>query len=268
MKRSSGARLGATAVVSVLSLTLVTGCSDSGSTDDAKDSGSGSETQAAKALGAAELKKLIVAQGDVEGYKIEPVDDSFAGARSDMKADAKCLPIAHVMSGFAPGEATAETNRMATEDKEPTDAASPSLEDLGEDGFEDAFTSVLNVDMTIVTLSSYDGEGAGETMKSVSDAVEGCAGGFSATSEGEDAKITKVESEDASGSGDESVAFAVTAEMDETEGEPATVHAQVVRHGSTIATYYTLNLGAMMSGGEEVYDVPAAVIDAQAAKLR
>ncbi|MFD0316961.1 hypothetical protein [Streptomyces flavalbus] len=273
MKRSSSARLGATAVVGVLSLALVTGCSDSGS-DDTKDtgsgsaSGSGSGTQAAKALSAAELKGVILAQGDVEGYKIGPVEESMTSSKSDMKTDEKCLPIAYVMSGLAPGDAAAETNRMATQEKEPTDTASQSMEDLDEGEFEDAFTDALSVDVTIVGLSSYEGAGAEETMAAVSDAVKGCAGGFSATSEGEEAKVTKVAEEKATGGGDASVAFAVTGEMDESGGDTSTVHAQVVRHGSTIATYYTLNLGAMMSGGGEEYSVPAALVEAQAAKLK
>jgi hypothetical protein len=44
------------------------------------------------------------------------------------------------------------------------------------------------------------------------------------------------------------------------------VHAQVVRHGNTVATYYTMNFGAMMSGKQ--YTVPDAVIQAQSGKLK
>ncbi|MFE6284868.1 hypothetical protein [Streptomyces sp. NPDC057877] len=269
MKRSSRARLGATATVGALSLALITGCSDSGDSgsDDSKASGS-AETQAAKALGAAELEKLILAQGDVDGYEVEAADKELTASKSDMKADERCLPLAYVMSGLAPGDAAAETNRMVTQEKEPTDTASQSLEDLGEGEFEDAFTDALNVDVTVVTLSSYDGDGAEQTMKSVSDAVEGCAGGFTATSEGEEGKITEVAAEEGTGGGDEAVAFAVTAEMGEPGSDPATTHAEVVRHGSTIAAYYTLNVGAMMSEGKQKYTVPAVVVEAQGAKLK
>ncbi|MGW0204760.1 hypothetical protein ACWDZ8_02685 [Streptomyces sp. NPDC003233] len=63
MKRPSGVRQCATAAVGALSFVLVTGCSGG----DAKGSGT-----TAKALGAAELKKLIIAGGEVPGFKARP----------------------------------------------------------------------------------------------------------------------------------------------------------------------------------------------------
>jgi hypothetical protein len=269
MKRSSGARLCATAVVGALSLALLTGCSDNGS-DESKGSGSSEQAKNAKALTKAELGKLILAQGDVTGYKVEPVNKAYATSKDKLKGDEKCLPLAYVMSGLAPTDAPAETNVMATQEKKPTDTASKSLEDLGEGEFEDAMTDALNVDVTVVALSSYDGEGAEEAFKAVSDAIKNCAGGFSA-SDGkapDDAqKITKVAEENAVGAtGDEAVAFTSTGEMDAETGEAGELHTQVVRHGNVIASYATMNLGAMMSG--KAYTVPAAVVDAQAGKLK
>jgi len=69
MKRFARPRTGAAAVVSVLSLALVTGCSDSGSGSgsDGKDSGKGSgkdSAAAAKPLGDSELGELIVTTAD------------------------------------------------------------------------------------------------------------------------------------------------------------------------------------------------------------
>jgi hypothetical protein len=265
MKRSSGARLGATAAVSVLSLALITGCSESGS-DENKGSGSGSDSKgsAAKALSAAELKKLIIADGEVDGYKVEPLDKSAVMTKDDVKTDEKCLPLTYVMSGLAPGDAAAETNTGAVEEKSPTDTASKSLEDLAEGDAEDMMADAMNVNYTVVGLSSYDGDAAEQTMKSVTDAVENCAGGFSGTSQGEDQKVTKVTEEKASGTGDESVAFVVTGDME--DGSTGDVHAEVVRHGNTIATYYTLNLGALMTGDK--YAVPADLVKFQAGKLK
>ncbi|MGW0189644.1 hypothetical protein ACWDV7_28325 [Streptomyces sp. NPDC003362] len=263
MKRSSGARLGATAVVSVLSLALVTGCSESESSGD-KSLGSDEKAPAAKALSAAELKKLIIADGEVDGYKVEPLDKSAVMTKDDVKTDEKCLPLTYVMSGLAPGDAAAETNTGAVEEKSPTDTASKSLEDLAEGDAEDMMADAMNVDYTVVGLSSYDGDGAEQTMKSVTDAVANCAGGFSGTSQGEDQKVTKVTEEKSSGTGDESVAFVVTGDME--DGSTGDVHAEVVRHGSTIATYYTLNLGALMTGDK--YAVPAELVKFQAGKLK
>lgn len=50
------------------------------------------------------------------------------------------------------------------------------------------------------------------------------------------------------------------------EGGTQTVHGEVVRHGSTIATYYSISLAAL-AGEKSEYAIPAEVIKAQAAKL-
>ncbi|MFI9152189.1 hypothetical protein [Streptomyces sp. NPDC053367] len=271
MNRSTGARLCATAVVGALSLALLTGCSDNGSDNggsgDGKDAGS---SEQAKTYTKAELEKLIIAQGDVTGYKVEPVDKELSTDKSKLKGDEKCLPLAYVMSGLAPTDAPAETNTMATQEKKPSDAASKSLDDLADGAAEDALADAMSVDVTVVALSSYDGEGAADAFKAVSDAVKDCAGGFSATdgaSADDEGKFNKVAEAKAVGAtGDEAVAFTATGEMDADTGETADVHAQVVRHGNTIASYFTMNLGAMMTGKD--YTVPAAVVNAQGAKLK
>ncbi|MGC0329856.1 hypothetical protein RKD23_002846 [Streptomyces sp. SAI-170] len=262
MNRSTGARLCATAVVGAMSLALLTGCSDSGS-DDSKNTGSGGASENAKTYTKAELEKLIIAQGDVTGYKVEPLEKSAVVAKDDIKAEEKCLPLTYVMSGLAPGDAAAETNTGAMQEKKPSDTASKSLDDLTDGNAEDAMADAMNVNYAVVGLSSYDGDGAEEVLKSVSDAVKDCAGGFSGTQDGETQKVNKVAEEKSSGTGDESVAFAVTGDMDGTEG---TVHAEVVRHGNTLATYYAVNLGALVSG--KSYVIPAEVVQAQATKLK
>lgn len=267
MKRSPGARIGATLTVSALSLALITGCSDK-SSDDAKETGSGADSSssapAAKTYTAAELQKLILAQGDLDGYKVEKTAGAPETKDEVTTDDEKCRPLAFAMSAQAPGDAKAETSVQTTEEKAaPTDDASKSLEDLAEGEFEDSLMESMNIEVTIVGLSSYEGDGATETFKSVSDAVEGCSGGFTVTADGEKQKLTKITAEKASGTGDESVAFASEGDMD---GESGTVHAEVVRHGNTIATYYTINLGALMSG--QAYTVSGTVVEAQAAKLK
>ncbi|MGN9759517.1 hypothetical protein [Streptomyces sp. SD31] len=254
MKRSSGVRVAATVAVSALTLALVAGCGgDSGGSD-------------AKALSSAELKKAIIAQGDVDGYKVDTSGKQLPKSKDAIKSsEEKCVPLAYAMGGLAPGDSASNAAVMATEDKKkPTDTASKSLEDLTEGEFEDSFADALSLNMTVVGLSSYDGDGAEQTFKSVSDAVESCSGGFPVTMQGTDQKITKISAEKASGAGDESVAFAAVSDME--DGDVGTTHIEVVRHGSTIATYYTINLGLMMT--DKAYDVPAALIDAQATKLK
>ncbi|MCX4906059.1 hypothetical protein [Streptomyces sp. NBC_00878] len=276
MKRFALPRTGAAAVVSVLSLALVTGCSDSGS-----DSGSGKDDKAAggkepaaaaKTLSDGELDKLIIATADVKGFKVGPADQSeaFASSKKDIKvADEKCAPLAYVLTGFAPGDSASHVIRMAQEDPTAKASASPTkdLEDMTEEEMEDAMNSItdaLGSTVTLVSLSSYEGDGAKETMSAVSAAIDGCGGGFTATADAEPQKFKKVASEKASGNGDESVAFAVTADAD---GDPV-VHAEVARHGNTVATYYSLSMAAFADDAKvSDYDVPADLIKAQTAKL-
>ncbi|GAA2446891.1 lipoprotein [Streptomyces glaucus] len=254
--------------MSVLSLALVTGCSGSGP-DDSKDSGNSGAASAA--LGAAELKKLIIADGDVKGYEVRSADtaEPFAGSKDAMTVtDAACEPIAYVLTGFAPGDdESAYVNQSVAE--KPDAQAGPGLDENSSDAeFEEALEAIedsLSSTVTIVSLSSYEGDGAEAAMKSVSSAVDGCAGGFTAAAKGQDTQeFTKVAEEKSSGTGDESVAFAVTGRAE--GGGTTAVHAEVVRHGTTVATYYSLNLAAL-AGEKPAYTIPAEVMQAQAAKL-
>ncbi|WP_037683986.1 hypothetical protein [Streptomyces griseus] len=266
MKRSSGARLCATATLGALSLALLTGCSDEGadSKDDAKSGGSGgspsSPVATATARTAAELEKLLLAQGEVKGYRVTSGDDTLPKSKSDVKTDkAECAPLAYAMSGLAPGETEANASNTVTEDKA-SDAASKNPKDLSEEDIAGAF----KVDMTFVGLSSYDGDRAVRALNSVSDGVKACSGGFGITSQGEKQKITKVAEGKASGAGDESVAFSVSSDMD---GQgTATFNTEVVRVGNTVATYYTVNFGNLETG--KAAEIPSAVIEGQAAKLK
>ncbi|QOV35986.1 hypothetical protein IM697_39125 [Streptomyces ferrugineus] len=254
MKRSSGVRTAATVAVSVLTFALATGCGgDSGGSD-------------AKALSAAELKKAIIAQGDVDGYKVDASGKQLPSKDQIKSTDEKCRPLAYAMSGLPPADsAVSNTAVLATQDrKKPTDTASKSMDDMSAEEFEDAFATATDLDVTVVGLSSYDGSGAEETFKSVSDAVGNCSGGFPLVMQGEDQKLNKITEEKASGAGDESVAF--TTKSDLGDGDVGTAHVQVVRHGATIATYYTMNLGLLAT--DKPYDVPAEIIDAQATKLK
>ncbi|MFF3329183.1 hypothetical protein ACFYWX_06405 [Streptomyces sp. NPDC002888] len=261
MKRSSGARLCATAALGALSLTLLTACSDEGSDDSKESTGSSSSSSApaAKARTAAELEKLLLAQGDVKGYKVASADDTLPKSKSDVKADkAECAPLAYAMSGLAPGETEANASNTVTQDAAGTSSKAPK--DVSEADIESAF----KVDMTFVGLSSYDGDGAEKALKAVSDGVKACSGGFGIAAQGEKQKITKVAEGKASGTGDESVAFSVGSDMD---GQgTATFNTEVVRVSNTVATYYTVNFANLETG--KAAEIPTAVIEGQAAKLK
>ncbi|MFI5678871.1 hypothetical protein [Streptomyces cellulosae] len=260
MKRSSRARTGATATMAVLSLALITGCgggSDGKDTSEGSNEGSGkassSPTTAAKALSAAELEKLLLTQGDIKGFKVTSGDKTLLKSKSEIKTDkAECAPLAYAMAALAPGETDANASNTVTQDTASA-VASKSPEDLSDADIENAF----QVKLTYVGLSSYQGDGAEKALKAVSDGVQACAGGFGIAAQGEQQKITKIAPAKASGSGDESVAFSVDLTAD---GESTSTTTQVVRVGSTVATYYTVSFG-------KTAEVPEAVLSAQAAKL-
>ncbi|MFG2632843.1 hypothetical protein ACGFX8_02445 [Streptomyces sp. NPDC048362] len=262
MKRSSSGRLGATATVSALSLTLLVGCSDGGSTDsgDAK----GASKPDAKALSTAELKKLIIAEGEVPGYKVGAVPAGHA--KPITTASTPCRPLARVLSGLPPADPAAQTDRLATErqDKDPTDGAT-SLDDMADGKFEDALKRSMDRDVTTVNLSSYDGDGAAKALAVVSEAVKSCTKGFTGEQAGTTAKITEVSGVKSSATGAQSVAFEATV-TDGNDGNAAPVYGEVVRHGNTLASYYTVNIGAMMA--KKGYAVSPRVVKAQSAKLK
>ncbi|MDX3307900.1 hypothetical protein ACWGH3_03390 [Streptomyces sp. NPDC054884] len=264
MKRSSGARLCATAAIGALSLSLLTACSADGSKDtDSKTSASASapadassSAPAAKALTKAELEKLLLAQGELKGYKVASGDDTLPASKSLVKTDKPaCDPLAWATAALAPGDTDSSVGNTVTEDKTAAAATTPAdLEDM------------FNMDMTFVGLSSYAGDDAEKAMKAVSDGVTACAGGYGLTADSEKTKVTKVAPAKGSGKGDETVAFTEDVDING-QGAAATFHAEVVRKGNTVATFYTVNFAGFEKGGD-MGAVPAAVIDAQVAKLK
>ncbi|WP_229713552.1 hypothetical protein [Streptomyces fuscichromogenes] len=259
MKRSPGVRIRALAVGGALSLALITGCSG-GSSEDA--AGTARESAAVKALSTGELKQRILAQGEVTGYKVNPIGEAAPSRSTIRSSDEKCRPLVYVLTGLAPATPATEIGRTVREEKkDPTDDAT-SLDDLADGKFESALKDSLNLDITSLDLSSYDGDGAREAVRAVSTALENCTTGFTGGASGDEQKVTKVTPTTASGSGDESVAFTATTDID---GDKGPLHAEVVRHGNTVATYFTMNIGAMMTG--KTYTVPPAVIKAQSKKL-
>ncbi|WP_416977056.1 hypothetical protein [Streptomyces sp. T028] len=270
MKRSSGARLCSTAAIGALSLALLTGCSsddgskdsgNSGSSGNSKGSSSSSSSNAdAKALTSAELEKLLLAQGEVKGYTVADGDDTLPKSKSVVKVDKEeCAPLAWATAALAPGDTDANASNTVSADK--ASDAPTSLDEVSDADIEDAF----NITLTFVGLSSYDGDGAQKAMKAVSDGVEACPGGFGLQADSQKSKITKVASEKGTGGGDEAVAFSEGIDMD---GEgTATFHAEVIRKGNSVATFYTVNFAALGSGGD-MGPVPAAVITAQLGKLK
>lgn len=235
---------------------LVTACGGGEKSGDKGDKGgtgapsaSASSAPAAKALSAAELDKLIVTTADVKGHQVTKTDDGDVVPAAQVTADkADCAPIAHAMSFISPGSPAASAQRKVLEVPKKDASASP----------EEAVLGGLGVQVTAVTLGSYDGQGAQEAFASVKKAGTECAAGFQVVHLKEKSKVAKVAPETVT-AGDEAVAFTVTSEM---EGEPFVSKLVVFRKGNTLASFSTISLAP---GG--VKTLPQAVVDAQAAKL-
>ncbi|MER8236060.1 hypothetical protein [Streptomyces sp. NPDC094049] len=204
---------------------------------------------AAKALSAAELDKLIVTQADLKGHKVQKAGAADVVPAAQVSADkADCTPIAHAMSFVSPGAPAASVQRKVLAEPKKDASASP----------EEAILGGLGVQVTAVTLGSYEGQGAQDAFASVKTAATACAGGFSVVHGKEKTKISKV-APDSVTAGDESVALTVTTDM---EGAPFVSKLVVFRKGNTLASFSSISLAP---GG--VKEAPKAVVDAQAAKL-
>ncbi len=204
----------------------------------------------AKVLTAAELKTALVTKDDLATHKF--TEPTKADRPTDYSADkAECAPIADLLST---GEISKPGAAAATKSAELPKEQSTAPEDFD---IEKAF----DLPLTMVTLGSYEGQGAQDAFAATVAAGTACAGGFELTQDGEKVKVVKVETTKVTG-GDEAAGWAVTMEAD---GTQMVFKTAAVRQGATLATFSTLNMSAVMTGKD--FDVPVALIDAQAKKL-
>ncbi|WUS98323.1 hypothetical protein OHA46_17360 [Streptomyces sp. NBC_00708] len=248
----------------VMSLALFTAAcgSDSDDKDGGKASGSsaqpsekGADQAPAKALSAAELEQVSLAQGDVKGHKVSKAGPADAIDAKDVTADkAACDVFGDLLMGAKAGSPAASTQRKVV--SEPKKGADKDTADA-----EEAFKAAFDITTTMTTLASYDGKGAEETLASLRTAATECASGFTLTAAGTKQKIVKITEEQVKG-GEEAAAWKVAVEAD---GEKMTLKLIALRQGATVASFSAMNLAAMDGGGD--FDLPAAVIDAQAKKL-
>ena len=246
---------------------LVTACGggEQGGEDKEAKGGAKSEKPAAKALAADELEKLVVAKGDVEGHEItEPgKDDVFEPDALSSVEKAECKPVAQVLSALPAGEPAASAQRLVVEESEASKKGMPSLEELAdmtEKEAEEATIDSLDITKTMTSLWSYDADGAEQTLATLREAGKKCAGGFAMTIDGEKQQVTKV-SEEKLSAGEDAVAWTVGTKQD----AAADTKVVVFRQGTTLAGFSSFNIAAITRG--EAFELPTAVIDAQAAKL-
>ncbi|MER5499076.1 hypothetical protein ACFYXP_35005 [Streptomyces sp. NPDC002466] len=260
--RSSAIRRTAVAAAAVSLALLAAGCgggSDSGSDAKGKDTKgkeSAAAEPAAKALTAAELEKAALAQGDVEGHKISEAAAKDVVAADDIKVEKEvCTPLANALMGAQVGEPGAFTKRTVV--SEPKKGSM----DKATDNPEDAFKAAFDITTTQLALGSYEGKGAQDSVAALRTAATECAGGFEFTAAGEKQKVSKI-TEAQVKAGEESVAWTVELEQG---GEKGEMKLAALRQGASFASFSSINLAAMGEGGS--FDLPTAVIEAQATKL-
>ncbi|MFD7527111.1 MULTISPECIES: hypothetical protein [unclassified Streptomyces] len=258
--RSTAIRRTAVAATAVSLALFATACggSDSGSSDKGdKGAGAKGKESAAKALSAAELEKAALAQGDVKGHKISKAAAKDTITVDDIKTGKKvCAPFAQALMGAQVGEPGAFTKRTVVSEPKKGDAAKQDSGDA-----EEAFKAAFDITTTQLALGSYDGKGAQESVASLRTAATECAGGFEFTAAGEKQKVAKITEEQVKG-GEEAAAWTVQVEQG---GEKIEFKLVAMRQGASFASFSSMNLAAMGGGGD--FELPTAVVEAQAAKL-
>ncbi|MFE2929153.1 hypothetical protein [Streptomyces sp. NPDC059278] len=258
--RSTAIRRTAVAATAVSLALFATACggSDSGSSDKGdKGAGAKGKESAAKALSAAELEKAALAQGDVKGHKISKAAAKDTITVDDIKTGKKvCAPFSQALMGAQVGEPGAFTKRTVVSEPKKGDAAKQDSGDA-----EEAFKAAFDITTTQLALGSYDGKGAQESVASLRTAATECAGGFEFTAAGEKQKVAKITEEQVKG-GEEAAAWTVQVEQG---GEKIEFKLVAMRQGASFASFSSMNLAAMGGGGD--FELPTAVVEAQAAKL-
>ncbi|MER5746561.1 hypothetical protein ABT097_25205 [Streptomyces sp. NPDC002225] len=262
--RSIAIRRTAVAATAASLALLVTACggSDSASGPDAGDKGakgkeSAAAAPAAKALSAAELEKVALAQGDVKDHEISKTAAKDTLPVDQIKVEKEaCTPLVHALMGSQVGEPAAFTKRTVVSKPKKADLKNQDDADV-----EKAFKAAFDITTTQLALGSYDGKGAQESVASMRTAATECAGGFEYTAAGEKQKVAGITEEKVKG-GEEAAAWTIEVQQD---GEKTRMKLVVVRQGATLASFSSMNLAAASEGGD--FELPAAVVEAQAAKL-
>ncbi|MFF2011921.1 hypothetical protein ACFVWY_22960 [Streptomyces sp. NPDC058195] len=249
----------AATVVSLALLATACGGSDSASDQGAGDKGAKGKDSAAaapavKALSAAELGKVALAQGDVKGHKVSETAAKDTLPVDKIKTEKEvCSPLVRALMGSQVGDPAAFTKRTAVSEPKKSD---PAKQDA-----KDTLKAMLDITTTQLALGSYDGKGAQESLGSLRTAATDCAGGFEFTADGGKQKVTEIVEEQVKG-GEEAAAWTVEVEQD---GEKMRFKLAAIRQDTVFVSFSSMNLGMVGSG--EDFDLPVAVVEAQSEKL-
>lgn len=227
-----------------LSLTLLAACSDSGESGGEGDSGGRTP-----ALSAADLEKVVLKDGDVEGHKV--TEPTATLDRKDVKPGSdECAPVAYAMVGSVVDEPAATVQRETSAEIDPAKAA------------KSGGTEGLDVTRVLLRLTSYDGDAAQSVMKSLDTSAKACADGFEVTVDGTSQDVTKVATDTAPEGADEAIAINY---LSDAEGTKIPMKVVIFRKGGTVGYFTALNLASAATGKD--FEFPTAVVDAQVKKL-
>ncbi|MEU9197026.1 hypothetical protein [Streptomyces hundungensis] len=240
----------ATAGVCLVALAAAAACGPSG-TEGAGAQGSVRDTAAAPgasgtapvkaaagALTGDQLAAAALVTGDVKDFAAEPLEGGTptGSARTNKAA---CMPFVSVING--------------TPDPAPSATVFRRLVNATEEGQADQ--------MVVTEVLGAHPSGATEVLPRLRSAIEACADGFS-TKGGdlEPSSFTEVKEVPAPKAGDEALAYEL---MGQAQGDPVPMVFQVVRTGTTVVTFYAVDVT-----GDDTPHIPDELSVAQAAKLK
>ncbi|MFF3453351.1 hypothetical protein ACFYXH_03295 [Streptomyces sp. NPDC002730] len=186
-----------------------------------------------KTLSKVELEGFVLAKGDVAGFAVAPMEGAPPMGETADKAE--CLPLTALLGGKP----------------EPAPSAAVYRQIVGGKG-----------EQTVVTefLTAHRGQEAGQVLARLNKAVADCADGFTAHGGESPSTYSGVKKLPSPQAGDEALAYQLSGAY---KGEEVPLVFQVVRTGTTVATFYTANLV-----DAKTPEIPAAISTAQAAKLK
>ncbi|RLU83968.1 hypothetical protein CTZ27_27755 [Streptomyces griseocarneus] len=232
-------------VTTVAVLGLTAGCGGDGAGGVSRPArGEGkNELDAVRVLGSARLIHAELGAHEVPGFRVERAAVGAAGNGRPRTERAACRALADAL-GSEPRPA-------------PYATVVTTFARLGKGGERAGFEGLMGM----IRLSSYEGDGAGVTVRGLRDAAASCADGFRMrTGEGvpqEFSAVRVLRSDVPSGLGDEAVALRL-----ENAAERAPSLITAVRSGRTLAMFFATSLS-----DPEGVEIPAGVLRAQMAKL-
>ncbi|WAL97385.1 hypothetical protein [Streptomyces sp. Je 1-369] len=242
MKSSVSRAVVAASVTVALGLTAACG-SDNGSdssgsgagSDGKKSSGQPAQQKPAEkksaALSAADLEKAVLAKGDLKGYKVEKMSAADMPSQTVPADPAACQPFADMFMFATQPTAKARVGRTMTGPDE--------------------------MDATVISLAllAHEQTDAEKVMDDLRTATKKCT-----AYEHADSKYRDVAALPAPKAGDDAVSYKVVGLI---EGQKTPMSFTVVRSGSTLAAFYSINLLKPKKFG-----VPAEIVEAQVKKVR